>query len=306
MNLQKEMNRKQRLLLLLFGMIILIGITTALIFLLGSADPKEANQSKETNQNITEMTITEQIQSFEGLNTVISQEEYAFFEELAKKELVDSSDPELLNQKTQEIINQELSQFYLGSKFGFCQPYSFTNLQMKMEQENTERKLKQEKGEPIYGVTSFDFKTYFEYISDNLRADLINYILDHADDKIEAGGEEFYYSHLDFYQIPDPIVYQITENGTTEEFSVAYSQMKTIERVDNDLSDILLSASEGESYTYEFNGSERIVDIISITYRYDDFESAKSLAMQGFLESEYYDELLIEVARNNPVTVSAE
>ena len=48
-------------------------------------------------------------------------------------------------QKVKEYINSVNAVFYLGEKLGLCEPYSFGEMKLRMEQENASRKAKKQR-----------------------------------------------------------------------------------------------------------------------------------------------------------------
>lgn len=245
--------------------------------------------------------ITEQVLSYSGYTRVIGQQEYDFYENLARREMDDISDSELLSQKTIELAQAANAQFYLGNKLGLIDPYTFEGMQEEMRHENARRKIDKENGQPIYGPESFDIYSYYQYVSSNLEVDIIDYLARHADEPMLTKARGYFEENKRIYDHPEQIVYSLTENGTSEEHTIEWRQLGTLENADPELAQILSEGSENQEFSYSFGDMERSGQIISISYVKTDFDKHKTSIVSDYLNSGIYKEMLQVVAKNNPV-----
>ena len=137
-------------------------------------------------------TVLSQIDSYRGFVRVISEEELEFYKYFVERELPQPVEEETLLALTKEYANKVNAAFYLGNKWGLCEPYSFENLKLRMEQENLERKVKLEEGEVIYGLEEFSLEIYFEYVMDNLELSLKTELEAKADAEIMNLAKTYY------------------------------------------------------------------------------------------------------------------
>lgn len=282
-------SKRKTLLLTVSGIVISLAAVVALaVFLIIPHEEKQPG-------------ITEQIFSFSGYTRVIEQQEYDFYEHLARRQMDDLNDSERLAQKTRELAQTANAQFYLGNKLGLSGPYSFENMQLQMKHENARRKMNKEKGEAIYGPESFDIYRYYQYVTSNLEVDLIDYLAKHSDKSLELKAKSYFEKNEMNYTRPDRIIYSISENGSTEEHTLDWRQLNSLEKADPELGGILKTGSENQEFAYTYGSMQRKGKILSATYVPTDFEQQKTAIVSDYLKSGYYKELLQEVGKNNPV-----
>ena len=115
------------------GSLVVLTAVLALIF----AAPKEEN------------TILKELRAKNGYIRSVGADEYAFFEKLVSRDSTSELTEAELKAQTIEKINQVNVLFMLASRMDLCKPYSFESFQLDMENENSQRKLKKEKGEVL-------------------------------------------------------------------------------------------------------------------------------------------------------------
>ncbi len=257
------------------------------------------NQSDEERQ---QPGITEQIFSYSGFTRVIEQEEVKFYHQLAKREVDDIDNSDLLDQRTKAIAQSVSAQFYLGNKLGLYGPYSLTHLQEQMKIENAQRKVDKKNGKAIYGPEQFDIYSYYQYVASNLEVKIIDYLAANADKPLLTKSRAYFEENIALYNHADQIVYSITDNGSAEEHTIDWSQLKSLDNADAELADILRSGEAGQEFSYTFGNLQRTGKIISRTDVKTDFTQQKIAITSDFLKSGYYKQLLQQLSDNNPVT----
>lgn len=245
--------------------------------------------------------ITNQILSYSGYSRVIEQEEFDFYNHLARREVDDYHNNELLDESTKAVIQTANAQFYLGNKLGLYGPYSFVNLQEQMKLENTKRRIDKENGKAIYGPEQFDIYSYYQYVSSNLEVEIIDYLAANADEAMLTKARTYFRENIEVYDHPEQIVYSLTENGYTEEHSIDWGQLNSLENSDSTLAQILRAGHVGQEFSYSFGDIQRTGIIQAIKGSKTDFEQQIMAIKSDFLKSGYYRELLQEVGNNNPV-----
>ncbi|MGN0306396.1 MAG: hypothetical protein ACI4D2_09615, partial [Lachnospiraceae bacterium] len=127
-----------------------------LILIFGSGCRKE-------NTTTESIGLIQMIEGYKGYTRKISREEYDFYAYFVTRELPEEISPKELERRIRDYANEVNAVFYLGNRLNLCEPYSLELLQMRMEQENDSRRLKQERKEVIYGLEEFTLETYFQY-----------------------------------------------------------------------------------------------------------------------------------------------
>lgn len=245
--------------------------------------------------------ITEQILSYSGFTREIEPEEVKFYNQLAKREVNDIDNSDLLDQRTKAIAQSVNAQFYLGNKLGLYGPYSFTQLQEQMKIENARRKVDKNNGKAIYGPEQFDIYSYYQYVASNLEVSIIGYIAENADKSLLTKSRAYFEENIALYNHADQIVYSMTDNGSTEEYTIDWGQLNTLDNADSQLAEILRTGKAGQEFSYTFGNLHRTGKIISRTDVNTDFEQQKIAITSDFLKSGYYKQLLEEIGDNNPV-----
>lgn len=277
--------------IILIGVMVLLLVTSLVILIVSVV---KEGPPKETS-------LLETLEGYKGYIRQVAQEEYNFYTELVKRDLTQDLSEEDLEAQVKEYINTVNATFYLGNQLGLCESYSFHGLQIQMQHENDSRKIKKEKGEPIYGLEQFDLTSYFQYVMSNLEVDLVDYLVKHADNTLIAQAKAYFEANAEAYREVASITYNVTENGKTTLHTVSQEEVRTLQNQDGELFDFLEEAEQGDLFTYEVAGSERRVGVVSIEYRDTVFEESKSAILRDFIQGQVYENLIATVAKNNPV-----
>lgn len=252
-------------------------------------------------QSAKEDSLVETLSSYQGYVRVVSQEEYDFYRYFVERDAGAKLSQEDLDEKVKAYTNQVNATFFLGNKLGLYEPYSFNLLQIRMEQENDNRKVKLEQGEAVYGLEQFDLYTYFQYELSNLKIDIQSYILEHCDSQIKRQAEVHYNSNKENYVVRDMVEYQITIDDETESVVADRTQLKFLGSADSGLADFLVNADLNETYEDVWNGKQRSVVVTDVEYQEISFKENEMSAIENYIEAKLYPSLIDEIAKNNPV-----
>ena len=231
----------------------------------------------------------------------LQQQEYDFYKYFVERDLTKEVSADELDQMIKDYINEVNAVFYLGNKLGLYESYSFDLLKLRMEQENRDRQLKLEKGEVVYGLEQFTLETFYQYERENLENDIIDYIMENADQSVIDQAEQYYDENKEAYKERESVAYEITYAGKTTEEESDRNELDLLGNADETLADFLEQGQIGESYTDTKDGEERTVVITGISYVEPDFEEDMSLAVRTYIRYQLFDEIIATVAENNPV-----
>ena len=247
-------------------------------------------------------SLIKTLESDKGYIRQVGREEYDFYAALVKREgLEEDLSEEEMDSRVKEYINTVNATFFLGNRLGLCEPYSFQGLQIQMQHENDTRKIKKEKGEPIYGLEQFDLTSYYQYVMSNLEIDLVDYLVEHANGALLEQAKTYFDEDPEAYREMAGITYNVTQDGQTTQQTIRREEFRTLQNQDGELADFLGEAAQGDVFTYEAAGSERKVEVISIEYQDTTFEESKSVVLRDYIQKRVYGDLIATIADNNPV-----
>lgn len=239
--------------------------------------------------------------AWQGASRTVGQEEYDFFYDLAARDNASAGEEEL-DRLTRERIAEVNARFALGSYLDLCEPYDFAVMEFRMEQENAIRKAKVDNGETVYGATQFDLNTYFSYLDSTLEAEIVNYLVEHADQPMLEQARTYYDAHRSSFEQLVSITYELEENGRTTSETLTSAGMRNIQSADGTLADFLYTAQPGEVLEYQSpDGVPRKATLIDAVYEIPEFDDAASSAVLSWLNVEVMDELYASIAQNAPV-----
>ena len=245
--------------------------------------------------------VLDEIDSYQGYTRVVSQEEYEFYQYFVERELPEKVSKEELDQLVREYAGEVNAVFYLGNRLGFCEPYSFEAMELRVEQENTKRQLMLEQGEVVYGLEQFSKETYFQYTMDNLQADLQGYLEAQADEDILKRAEEYYEAHEEEFIYRKEVHYEQSLDGVTESLIADVDMLSFLGKADMGLADFLGIANVGDVYEDDKDGQARKVVLTNIIYSEKGYEYNADMALYRLIRDELYDEVIKNTAKNNPV-----
>lgn len=247
-------------------------------------------------------TLLEGLYSYQGYTRVISEEEMEFYRYFVERDLPNDTDENEITEKVKEYANEVNAIFYLGNKLGFCEPYSFDALKLRMEQENTERKISLEQGEVVYGLEEFSLEIYFQYVMDNVESDLQSFLEENADEGIYSRAETYYQEHEEDFIYRKEVTYEQTLDGVTQTLTADVDTLSLLGKTDTAMADFLQMAESGEIYEDTTEEGERRILLKEITYSDKGYENNVEMALYRVVRDELYDEVIKTVAMNNPVS----
>lgn len=247
--------------------------------------------------------LLEELSGLSGYSRTVSQTEYDFFYNLVERDLYAAEGEEDVDQITQDYVNEVNAKFYLGSCLGLCEPFDFAVMQFRMEQENAIRKAEKENGGTIYGVTQFTLTSYFNYLDSNLETEIVNYLIDHADQPMLDWAEEYYNANLTSFTYLASLTYTLERDGKTATETLDSAGLRTLQNMDETLGGFLASAQPGDALDYEDAGGLpcRAV-LVDAVYETPAFADARAAALRIWLNAEVMDGLYASIAQNVPVT----
>ena len=223
---------------------------------------------------------------------------YAYF---VTRELPEEISPKELERRIRDYANEVNAVFYLGNRLNLCEPYSLELLQMRMEQENDSRRLKQERKEVIYGLEEFTLETYFQYEMARLTVNIQTFLEEHLDEEILKQAQIYYAAHPEAFKRREAVTYELTINGKTRKQAADLHKLSLMGKADKGLADFLEGAEPGDIYEDEQNGEGRKIELKEIQYSEPGFAQNKEAAVSAYLTQKLYPSLIETVAENNPV-----
>ena len=257
-----------------------LAISSGLVFLaLGCQGTKE------------ELTLKETVLAYETEVHEVGQEEYEFYKELYRSENKEEIDEKAL----EEWISHKYAEFYLGKYLGVRENDTYEGLREEWERENASRQEKKNNGEVVYGVVTYDFSEYYEYVSSNLRIQNIDAMADMADTQLVEAAKAYYEENLEEYEILQDITC-ILSDGEREETKVfSYDEILSLQKTKEEAYLFLMDAQEGDTFQYE-NGDKTVtMEFVSKNAEIKDFEDIKGVVMNDYIEREYYENLIDEI-----------
>ena len=251
--------------------------------------------------SVQEKSILEQLKNKTGYIRTVGIEEYEFFKKLVDRDMPEEVSEDELEQKTKEKINRVNAEFMLANQMELCGPYSFESFQRDMENENSQRKLKKEKNEVFYGPEEFDLITYYNYISGNLKLDMVTYITENADSQVLDGAKAYFEEHAENYQTIEKINYLLTEDESTQELTLTREEMSTLEKTDSTLFEFLYYGQKDDTMKYSYGNIERTVQIISVEYEELSFQKNIERVVRDYITNVYLEDWIQKIEDENPV-----
>lgn len=246
--------------------------------------------------------LLEKIDTYKGYTRVVSDEEFEFYKYFVERDLQDEIDEDELEEKVITYTNEVNAVFYLGNKLGFCEPYSFEALKLRMEQENIQRKISLEQGEVVYGLEEFTLRNYFQYVMDNLESDIKSYLETNTDEGILRMAKDYYQTHEEEFVYRKEVVYEQTLNGVTQTLTADVDAMSLLGKTDTAMADFLQMAEPGRSYEDNIEDIKRVIVLKEIVYSEKGYENNAEMALYRMVSEELYDKVIKMVAVNNPVS----
>lgn len=259
------------------------------------------NSCGKGNEEAGNTGLINRIKDYTGYTRVVGQEEYDFYAYFVNREETGDVSLEELEKRTREYGNKVNAIFYLANRLGLHEPYSFELLKLRMEEENSSRRLRLEKGEAIYGLSQFTLQSYFQYKLDNLEMKIKAFIEEYADDEIMARAEEYYYTNSESFHRREAVTYEISMGKEKETVTADKQKLDFMGKSDKGLGDFLETAEPGDTYEDIKNQENRKILLKEIQYSKEGFAYHQEAALYAYIEKELYPFLIETVAQNNSV-----
>ena len=270
-----------------------LGLILSFLFLLTACGGGQVNENG----------VLTQLKEKDGYLRTVGAEEYAFFEKLVLRNSASELSEEELKSQTEKNINRANALFMLGNRMELCTPYSFESFQLNLEHENSQRKLKKEKGEVFYGPVEFTLNTYYEYVTGNLKLDMVRFITDNADSEVLDGAKAYFEEHKESYNTIESVTYHLTKDGKTEKQMVLYKDFSTLEKTDEELFTFLYNGKEGEVLESVYQESSRTIEILSVKYEELTFKNHAERVMRDYITNVYLENWLCQIEADYPVEI---
>ena len=251
--------------------------------------------------NEENISLLEEIRNLKGYIRVISKEEYEFYTYLAGRDLPSDMEESVKEEKILQYANEVNAVYYLGNYLGLCEPYSFSVLQKKMEEENLNRRKRLEKNEPVYGLKQFELTSYFQYTLDNLEIEIINYLTQQEDNELKKNAEKYYDDNQEAMIYRARVTYQVEAEGKVREETATREELLRRVKVEGPYAEFLLSAEVGEKYKKTDDGITSVITIVKIEEETSQYKQAPELYLKHYILDQIYPELIQQISKNNPV-----
>lgn len=248
-----------------------------------------------------EQGVLDELKNETGYIRTIEDDEYEFFKTLVIRDLSEELSDEEIEEKTKQKINRVNAEFLLANQMGLCKPYSFESFKRDMENENSQRKIKKEKNEVFYGPEEFDLISYFNYVSGNLKLDMVEYITENADREVNDGAKAYFEENKETYRTIEQIEYVFVEDESTQEEILLRQDMSSLEKTDSELFEFLYYGKEGDKLSYSYNGAQREVEITSIVYETLNYSNYAERVMRDYITNIYLEDLILNIEKKNLV-----
>ena len=278
----------KRLVIFLFGAAVLL---TAC-----SSSQPEGQSGQWSEQRIISEAEQEQ-QAY-----IVNREEYDFFKSLYEKDTGNEPD----DQELRNLIAYNHAEFYLSVLLGIRQDDSYEGLKQEWEQENDSRSEKLKSGEVFYGPSESECLSYYEYIHSNPSLENIEKLSQNADEQMDSEAEAYFEEHKEDYQEIQSIKCILSDGEKKEEKEFTYSEIRSLQKTNDALLQFLLNAEKGEVMEIQQDGRLIRVEFVSMSVTQKQYSEIKSTVMQDYIENQYYDGLVNEIAEAIPISYETE
>lgn len=245
--------------------------------------------------------IISTLESYSGTSQVIEEKEYDFYFEIVRKEFENQNDKDKIQTAANSFIQDTYAQFLIGNKLNICKPYSFQTLERDMKIENQQRKIKKNKNEIFYGPLEFKLESYFKYILNNLKLDIIEVLYEKEDPDLIENAKNYYHKNPDTFTRLESVEYEITVDSTTEKKVLKREDMSILEKTNSNLFQSLYTRQEGDEFLYLENGQEVSGKILSKKKSVIKYQEAKEEIIKVYISEVVYPELVRIVGDHNPL-----
>lgn len=233
---------------------------------------------------------------------ILSSEEYDFYKDIYNKE---SKDP-ISDEELKEFISRYRAEFYLAKCLGVRADDSYEGLKEEWEKENVSRQKMKQKGEVFYGPVEYEFTDYFEYIYSNLILRNIDVLVENADEQLIADGKAYYEEHSKEYDDLTGVTCFLSDGERSEEKVFTYDEIQSLQKTNEAVLNFIMDAEIGESMEY-MNGDKTVtLQLVSKEVDHREFEEMQGVIMKDYVQREYYDTFIDEIAEHLNISFDKE
>lgn len=241
-------------------------------------------------QNATAVLSLEEHKIYRG--------EFLLYCDIAKSKLADRKDEDAVYQSAIEYATEVYALYDLSAELQLSDPFSFSALEEKMQQENESRKEQSQNGQPVMGVLQYELSDYLEYSLSECRYNIALALAKAPTDEITAQARQYYEEHKEDYISDATYQYQVISVIDGKEVSeiktISYEELTASYHSSDALGDILIQGDIGKEYHV---GSEKIT-VLDRKIVYTDFSDIQQMVIMTFMEKEGLSKYLEEYAES--------
>lgn len=227
---------------------------------------------------------------------LVSAEEADFYRDLYKKEYGSVKKEDISDDDLKEFISRYHAEFYLAKYLGVREDDSYESLKEEWKQENASRQEMKQNGEIFYGPVEYEFTDYFEYIYSNLKLKNIDELVVRADEQLIAGGKDYYEENSADYDDLLSVTCKLSDGERTEEKVFSYDDIKSLQKTNETVLNFIMGAEPGECMEY-MNGDKPVtLELLSKEVDHREFEEMQGVIMKDYVQREFYDGFIGEIA----------
>lgn len=222
---------------------------------------------------------------------------------------VDGQTPtEYAKERALDAVVEAKEEFILADERGILEYKDYDGMIEDMEKENEERAAKEESGEAYYGLTEYTPFTYYQYLSGNVRAELVK-SQEEISDPTEEELQQVYEENKESLTLGSIYNYTVRyEDGTEESVS---QNTRDIAKEDTTVEDLIdnyfMYMQPGETITgYSYHGETADITLQSVEdLGYMSFEEAE-YSLRAFYARTEINNLIAERVENAEIVFDQE
>ena len=123
---------------------------------------------------------------------------------------------------------------------------------------------------------------------------------------MDSEAEAYFEEHKEDYQEIQSIKCILSDGEKKEEKEFTYSEIRSLQKTNDALLQFLLNAEKGEVMEIQQDGRLIRVEFVSMSVTQKQYSEIKSTVMQDYIENQYYDGLVNEIAEAIPISYETE
>lgn len=290
------------------------------------SEDKDAEKSK-TEKNIGKLTDSEYLLTIDGYG--VTEEEFLMFlrdqkavtanyywtnyemqpdKEFWRTEIDGQTPLEYAKERALAAVTEAKVEFALAAEKDILEYKDYDELLADMEEENSVRAEKQEKGEAVYGITEYTPFTYYQYLNGNARAEVEKKMIDEVD-PTEEELKKVYEDNKETFSLGQVYDYTVKyADGTEEKVSQNTREIGKEESTKEDLIYNYFSEMKPgqvvENYYYQGKEADVVFESVK-NLGYATFEESKE-SLKAFYARAKLNELIAEKTENAEISMNQE